>query len=353
MTNKIFSQYKDGSGLCDPPDSRNIIYEDCFGSAPQEDIKPIGRMEAILDSPLAHKDNILKQMNLLSCVPLHISMLNQQHSWFNSESLIKPSWAMWYALLGFAPGKGTSVNECLKLSRDVGQCLDKNFSQNDAIYKYGEKGIHNKNFITDEMREEGKHWKMGKSSRLTDLSRNSIHSALKHGPVIAGVFLNDNWNDEVIVSKTRAMNHLTLINDIDKDWNYDLQEGFLDDALDVRKLSPDSYIGLAISVRDIPDDLIIKAKEKRIMKILMCTNHPKEDERVKIYVLDFSNRLHHFCEEDTYEEYVSSSKDFSIVQDIDYEMFKSYDIGRPISMYGQSLIDIIKFWAKNKKISLD
>ena len=126
-------------------------------------------------------------------------------------------------------------------------------------------------------------------------------------------------------------------------------EGFKEDKLDLRVLKNTSYIGLAVSFRDIPDSIILNEKRKN-MRLIKCSNHPEEKERVKIYTLDFSGRAHWFITEDDYSEYVSAAKDFSFVEDVDYEVFKNYQIGKAISMYGMSLIEIIMFWFKNNKL---
>jgi len=336
----------------DISDHRNFSYEFCFGASLDDNYSPIGRLEKILKSPLTRQENLLYQLHFLSCVPLHIAMYNQFNSWLNDNNEVKLSWAITYALINFTPGRGTSVNEALGSVRKIGQCQDKLFSQDTAL-ELGENKIHNPNLITDEMKEDASHWKIAGHSYLTNLSRASIYSALKHTPLLIGVNLNNNWDNDIIYSANPGMNHLSLLVDIDKDGHWKIWEGFRKDKIDIRTLHKNSYIGMAISMRDIPDDKILELKKKNNMRLVMCSTHPDKKETKKVFALDFSNRLHHYANEDTYQELVHAGKDFSFVEDISYKEFQKYTIGISQNMYGMSLINVIKFYIKQNKINIE
>lgn len=334
-------EYKQGGGLYPHIDKRDWIYEDVFGSTTQHDIKPLGRLEKILNSPLAKHENLVYQLNVLSCVPLHITMLNMYYSWFNDGSEVKLSWPMLYALARFYPGAGTSVNNVLSVARDIGECLDTTFPQDDVFTNGGDGWIHNKSLVTDVMKEEGKNWKIGAYTRLRNNTRNSIYDALIHSPVLIGVNLAGNWDASIIRSTGNSMNHLTLLVDVTEQGDYIIWEGFKDNEFDYRVLSKDSYIGAVYSFRDVPDDVKFELKSKTTNNMRLI----KQKDKPEIYLLDFSGRLHWYANEESYKRYVDKDADFSHVEEVDE--LGAYEMGEPINVHNRSLIDTIKFYVEH------
>jgi len=354
----------------DKYDPRNFKYEKIFGAGGGvTEFKSFGRVKALLESPLKEQQNLLYQMQLLGCVPLHITMKNQQNSYFNDKNVVKPSWTMPYALATFYPGAGTSINEILSIIRNLGQCQDKLFSQDEALDK-GETWVHNKNLITEEMKQDAKNWKIGPQSYIENLTRAGIYNALMAETLLVGVILNHNWDNPVIYSPQAGdMNHVSFILEpldaenapilsahlgreyTEADYgHWIILEGFRKDKLDLRVLHRSSYVGLAVSFRDIPDNIILELKRQN-MRLIICEDHPIEAERKKVYSLDFSGRFHWLCNEETFQEYVSAEKDFSLVEKMPYEQFKTHAIGMPWNMFGMTLLQTIGFWFKNGKIS--
>jgi len=278
---------KTGTGWDGKIDKKDWSYSDIFGATSKIVPKDLGREKLLRESPLAWRENLVYQLYHLSCVQLHITMKNMWNSFVNDKSTVKLSWPMLFALVKFIVNKGTSVNETLKIANNMGQCLDKTFSQ-DLVFAKPNNWIHNPKLITEEMKKEAENWKIGNYSRIYDTSLNNIYEALQHEPILIGVCLNSNWDNKVIYSPSKAMNHLTLALEPTDEGHIKIWEGFKKDELDIRILHKDSFIGAAYSFRDIPDKIKfnLQLKNKYMLRPI------KGDEKPEVYFEDKIGRKH-------------------------------------------------------------
>lgn len=276
-----------GTGWDGKVSKKDYKYEEVFGATTEIIVpKDLGREKLLRESPLADRENLIYQLYTLGCVPLHITMKNMWNSLVEDNSIVKLSWTILYALAQFFKGAGTSVNNVLSIAKNIGQCLDKTFSQDLMFKNGGDNWIHNPKLITEEMKKEAENWKIGDYTRLEKTDINSIREALLHGPVLIGVRLNEKWNDKIIYSPGTDMNHLTLALESTNDGNIKIWEGFDKDKLDIRVLHKDSYIGAAYSFRDIPDKIKfeLKLRNKSMFRLI------KGDEKPEVYFLETSER---------------------------------------------------------------
>jgi hypothetical protein len=178
---------------------------------------------------------------------------------------------------------------------------------------------------------------------LTKIDKKKAMKALKYSPLQTAIDANTKnparfrgYNDSVIIYGYEEGKHWKVFGSYpqttgDYPWDYPFY-------------NPLRFDLTRIKIKKTPEVL---PKEENDMKLLKIEEDPK------IYLLDFSNRLHHIADEESYERIIDSDKDFTRVKVVSKEVLNEYPMGETLNMTGMSLIDVIKFYIRNNKIKIN
>jgi len=370
MSDKLLHHFlKEGtSGLIHKPDVRDHVLDQEVLGAGTLEIKPLGRLEKLLASDLSKPENILYQGGTLSCVSNASAFLNMWISLVIDDNPHCESWAYLYKNVPHFQG-GTSMNDNLNILKKKGCCLESTLPSR-PLADTGEAQAQDKSVLTPAMDEEAKHFQIEGYLSLSDLRREALYRVLVETPISIAINVGNTYSSKAGIvppdPNSATFGHNAALLDVVGESNIGLLNnlGFYLDtkhlgwyilinwwnptSLDFRIISPNYHIIAAKVLKDRRDTKLFRKETNQLnsndMKLIKTSDSPK------IYLLDYSNRRHWFCNEDTYERFVSAEKDFSKVEFISDEVMKSYSIGENLNAYGMSLLEIIKFWAQNGKL---
>ena len=345
------------SGLANKPMISKKVDLDLLG-APGE-ITSLGRIEELLKSPLVSP----YQGSIPSCVHCTIKFLNDYNSYFNDKNPVDLSWLYTYAQVKhFA--SGTSVDESFDKVCEKGQPQDKTFPSRLAIEK-GDAWAKTVS-IPQNAHDEAINWQAKDHLKISG-ARQALYTSLIQTPLGVGANVGSNWNaNGTIYSFDQQFGHMFVIVDVldaknisiireytgfnlgDKDYgNWVSINWWKDDGKwDLRILDKNYPIFFGKILVDKTDTLFVERKEKKSMKLIKGPGQ-------EIYLVNLNNKLLWLCNEDTYAAIVDDNKDFSQVEVVSQEVLDSYVKGPSLNIYGMNLLDIIKFWAKAKKIQVE
>lgn len=228
---------------------KDYIAEQIFGAAPAEPLVSLGRVKELQESPLAQFP--IFQSYIPSCVTCSATFINMWNSW-KAGTFNPLSWPFLYANVRHFPG-GTIPQDSFNVLKKVGQCSHARMMQEtywEAPYLLDD----NKN-VLPEWVEEAAGYKVASYVFIENKTIQGIYPYLKDAPVMIGIHVDRYaWTDLGVNQPGRKdFGHAVALIDVEPDGTMVVVSWDKKDKLDIRKLSPDYPILLAVAVVDLPD----------------------------------------------------------------------------------------------------
>ncbi len=239
-------------GLVWTPSRKDIMAEKVFGST-SSDVKPLGRVEELLASPLAQFP--LYQATIPSCVTCAATFLNMWYSW-KADNTVELSWPFIYALVK-KYGTGTRPQDVADILRHVGQVRDGLMPQENYL-SAGSEFYLSPEYVTEEMKQLAIEFQIGDYVFFQNTTPEALQSHLEEGPIMIGIGINVfDWNTFKDIPKPDRVDlyHCVLLLDRDEEWNGKVLSWDKPDALDIRTIRRDYPIEFALQFKDLPDDV--------------------------------------------------------------------------------------------------
>lgn len=213
-------------------------------------IVPLGRLEELLASPLTSFP--IYQGGVPSCVAASFTFLNQWNSWKETGVAPRLSWPFLYSAVKHYPS-GTIPQEIADALRTYGQCLDERLPQSRFTNDPASADIAPFPF---QALKDAEKYKIASYLFHGNRDITSLITALKDAPIIIGITVDPaTWGQEVATYTGRGFKHACILIDVTLGMRKAVVSWDRNDQLDIHYLSSDYPIELAISVRDLSDDV--------------------------------------------------------------------------------------------------
>lgn len=234
---------------------KDFLYEKVFGAATSGQLKPLGRLERVLTSPLAQHP--ISQGNVPSCFPCAATFINQYNSFFKSDNPVALSWPFLFAQIPHFSG-GSIPQDSLNVLRSAGQPKDEKLPQ--ARFWDEPFFVESKTILTPETYVGAEKYKINSYFFFKKPTLSGIFDALQADPLIIGIKVNQlTWAEDIVIpptdAGTRGFNHAVVLLDVDAGGNMKVCSWDRRDRLDIRTLHGDTEILMACVIRDLPDNM--------------------------------------------------------------------------------------------------
>lgn len=326
---------KIGGLVLDKITTKQIYRENVFGFGAEEPIKPLGKWENLKQ---ILSDKWLYQGSLPACVTLGVCYVNSYNSKINNDNNVQFLWGWLFDNTPSLAG-GRRVSDVLELLRKRGVPQDKFMPQANYLKLKNEGGRLK---TTEEMEDDLKNWKIKSWTRLKDVSRQGIYTALKSGPVLIGVpGTNAAWTSDYIKYKGASWLHLTTICDVAEDGDWLLVNGWKNGVLDTRKMDKNHPISSAYTIEDLPDEILINKNNARDMFKIV-----RSKQTGKIFLIDPKDVKHYITSPEGLSTFFSIEQDSEewkrIVEDVDDEQIAVLPEGMPFEVKNSVIAEVIK-----------
>ena len=360
MSDKLLYHFleKESSGLVHKPDARDHeLDQEILGASPLE-IKPLGRLEKLLESDLVKSENIIYQGGILSCVPSTSAFLNMWNSLVYDGNLHCESWAYAYKLAKHFQS-GTSMNNVLDIFKKKGCCLESTLPSR-PLADAGEAQAQDKSVLTEAMDEEAKNFQIEGYLSLNDLRREALYRVLMETPISVAANVGNTWSSKAGIvppdpnSSTFGHNfalfdivgesNISTLNDLgiylDKKHHgwWIIINWWEKDRVDVRVLSPQYHFFVAKILKDKRDTKFLTkapASKDMLFKLIKAKNDPK------VFLLNLDNKKCWVKPEMSFEQLFGKDA-WKLVEELEPEVVASYPVGPVIDTRDRGLLQAIK-----------
>lgn len=217
-----------------------------WGAAPRTDPRPLGRVERVKDSYF--KERPINQEDIPACVCCTFAAINQYFSL--DEGVTNPflSWPFLFGTVGSNP-LGTRPREVADSLRNQGIC---------GIDEYTLEDFRNKRVPTVAEIASANRYKIRNFSFLTDKTPPALFEAARLSPIAIGVgvdFIDWNYPENGVIRPEHSPKfyHMVMLLDFTEEGHPIVMNWWKEKEIDIRVLSKDYPVKMAVSFEDIPD----------------------------------------------------------------------------------------------------